>query len=593
VVIPQQISDNQTGALSGFIYTPPSQYAPSVDAETNTNIAASGGGSAATQRVGGDPVDLVTGSYTYSHQDLSVGSGAYPDTLPFVRYFDSGQAQWGGNSSLLGNGWMHNYDMTALPDSDGFEGMGDNSPISGAASIATFYVLQDILNLQSSTAKPTERLIIAAQAEAWLMEQLTNNIVSVAQPGSIERYVHLSDGEYNAPLGSATALSGNSSVGYTYQSGGGVSLSFNPTSAAASGKITNWSNAAGATVAFSYAGLGQLQSVCEPNCATPRRQLNLSYTNGTPPQLTSVNDNTGSAPRTVRYGYDANNDLTGVTDPLGYLTSFAYGAVGQLTQIYYPANPGAAFLTNVYDSLGRPNQQADANGNVTTLRIAGTRSETDDPGGTARVSYFTPRGRTLATIDGLGSSDINSGAGNLTSYAYDGLDRLMKATYPAGWSRSYTYDDYSNPLSVISAAPTGSPLSPLTQTFTYVSPVATLPNFEEVQTATDPLGLVTTFSYDALGNPTTIVADAGTGSHFNATRNFTYDSVGRILTATDQVGTIAKLSYDNFGDLVPSIGDYGRLNQTTLRLTTLLATCSRPRTRTATSPPTRGTPTGA
>ena len=80
-------------------------------------------------------------------------------------------------------------------------------------------------------------------------------------------------------------------------------------------------------------------------------------------------------------------------DPLGYATTFAYAAVGQLTQIYYPANPGSAFLSMTYDTLGRPNQQANANGDVSTLRIAGTRAETDDPTGTAWVSYFTPRGR--------------------------------------------------------------------------------------------------------------------------------------------------------------------------------------------------------
>jgi YD repeat-containing protein len=327
-------------------------------------------------------------------------------------------------------------------------------------TIATLYVLQDILNLQSSTAKPTERLIIAAQAEKWLMDQLTKNVVSVTRAGSIERFTLLTNGAYNAPIGSAAVLSGSSTSGYVHQSGGGVTLDFNATSATASGKITNWSNAAGATVGFAYDSSGQLVSVCEPNCAAPGRQLNLVYTNN---QLTAVNDNTGASPRTVTYSYDANDDLTSAVDPLNYTTTFAYGAAGQLTQIFYPANPGSPFLSMSYDTLGRPNQQTDANGNVFTLRIAGTRGETDDPTGTARVSYFTPRGRTLATIDGLGSSAINNGAGNLTSYVYDGLDRVTSVTYPAGWSQSFTYDAYSNPLSITSTPPTGSPLRPVTR----------------------------------------------------------------------------------------------------------------------------------
>lgn len=501
-------------------------------------------------------MDLVTGSYTYNHQDLSVGSGSYPDTLPFVRYFDSGQAQTGQNSSLLGIGWMHNYDMTALVDSDGFEGMGDNSPISGAASIATFYVLQDILNLGGTdTNKPTDRIIIAAQAEYWLMQQMTNNIVAVSQPGSIERFVQLPNGSYNPPLGSATVLTGSSSVGYTYQSGTGVTLTFNPTSAAASGRITNWANAAGATVAFTYNGSGQLQSVCKPGCVSPppQRQLNFHYTGN---QLTSVDDGTGSTPRTVSFGYDSLNDLNSVTDPLGHNTTFSYGAAGQLTQIYYPTHPGSPFVSMTYDTLGRPNLQADANGNLTTLRIAGTRAELDDPVGTARVSYFTPRGKTLAYIEGLGSSTINSGAGNQTTSTYDGLDRVSTTTLPSGKELSYAYDTYSNPLNITQTPITGSGLSPLVTYFTYAAPVAALPNFEEVLTSKDPLNLVTTSSYDAYGNLVTVVADSGSG-HFNATRRFTYDAMGRVLTSTDPVGVVTQDTYDPAGDLISVINDYG------------------------------------
>ncbi|MDA8248906.1 MAG: DUF6531 domain-containing protein [Rhodospirillales bacterium] len=558
-VPPSEINDNQAGFVQNSQYIPPSQYASSVTSTTNTNIAAAGGGSALTQQIGGDPVDLVTGSYTYNHQDMSIGSGVYPSTLPLIRYFDSALAQSGGNSSLLGNGWMHNYDMTSLPDSDGFEGLGDNSPVSGAAGIAALYVLDDILNLQTSTLKPTERLIIAAQISVWLMQQMTNNIATVTQPGSIERFVQLPDGSYNPPIGSSDALSGSAATGYTYESGKGLTLIFNPATATASGKITSWADAAGATVAFNYNSLGQLQAVCEPNCLSPHRQLNFFYTyNPTLAlyQLTSVNDNTGSSPRTVTYGYDSSNDLTSVTDPLGYQTRFVYGATGQLTQIFYPTHPTQPFVSMTYDTLGRPNQQWDANGNLTTLRIAGSRTEIDDPVGTARVSYFTPRGKTLATIDGLGSATINGGAGNLTTWTYDGLDRVVTQTLPAGNGLSYTYDAYSNPLTVTQTPVSGSGLSPLTTTFTYVSPVAGMPNFEEVQNATDPLGLVTTYSYDTRGNRLSMVADAGTG-HFNATTAFTYDQQGRVLSTTNPIGTVTANAYDAAGDLISTIAGYG------------------------------------
>ena len=53
---------------------------------------------------------------------------------------------------------------------------------------------------------------------------------------------------------------GAQATGYLYQGGDGVTLDFNPTSATASGKITNWSNAAGATAAFAYNGVGDCRA---------------------------------------------------------------------------------------------------------------------------------------------------------------------------------------------------------------------------------------------------------------------------------------------------------------------------------------------
>ena len=117
-----------------------------------------------------------------------------------------------------------------------------------------------------------------------------------------------------------------------------------------------------------------------------------------------------------------------------------------------------AFVSMTYDTLGRPNQQADAMGNLYDAAFRGNASgKPIDPGGTSRVSYFSPRGRTLATIDGLGSSGINTATEISRAMFYDGLDRVMSVTYPAGWMQSYTYNSNSNPLSITTSLPSGSP----------------------------------------------------------------------------------------------------------------------------------------
>jgi YD repeat-containing protein len=88
--------------------------------------------------------------------------------------------------------------------------------------------------------------------------------------------------------------------------------------------------------------------------------------------LTSVTDGTG---RSITYALDANLDLVTFTDANAKNTTFTYNVPGQMTQIFYPANPTIAFVTNVYDTLGRVKTQTDALSNLWTYYFAGFRSQ--------------------------------------------------------------------------------------------------------------------------------------------------------------------------------------------------------------------------
>src|SRR2546430_12278519 len=73
-------------------------------------------------------------------------------------------------------------------------------------------------------------------------------------------------------------------------------------------------------------------------------------------------------------------------------------------------------------------------------------------------------------------------------------------------------------------------------------------------------------SYDgATGNLTASIADAGMMPHFNARTNFTYDNRGHVQTATDPLGIVTQFGYDGFGNQTSIIRDIGpgRLNQLT------------------------------
>lgn len=451
-----------------------------------------------------DPINLVTGDYLVSTTDLTVGSQGMPYGLSFQRYYDSGTRFQNGP---LGFGWTHNFAVTALPDSDAFEGMGVNSPINGAAAIAATFVTQDILNTGTTTPKPLDRVVIASVVQRWLMDQLTTNIVAVTQPGYLEHFTKLSDGSYNPPLGSATTLTLNNGV-YTYVTKNSVTLSFNST-----GNLATWSNPAGATMTLNYSGSPPILASLSNNLG---RALTFTYSSIS---LAQVSDSIG---RSVSYAYDAAGNLARFIDTLGQTTTYAYDLPGRLTQIFYPSASGTPFVNNTYDSLGRVKTQANANNATWQYFLAGSRSEEGDPLGTQHVIYTTPRGKTRIDIQDL------QGLNQVTTNTYDALDRLTSTTLPEGNSLGYIYDANNNVLTVTATPKPGSPLSPLVTAYSYDS------TFNKPTSVTDPRGLVTTMSYEGgTGNLLRTVLDAGNAPHFNATSTFTYDSFGQQLTATD------------------------------------------------------------
>jgi RHS repeat-associated protein len=529
-----------TGGLSGG---EPASAVPPVQLNANTSISVTPsisvsapiipGVSSASPTVagtGGDPVNRVSGDYVYRHDDLSIGSGSFPYGLSFTRFYNSGERL---QSSVLGLGWTHNFAIAAASDSDGFEGMAATSPINGAAAIVAIYVTQDILNTVTSNAKPLDRIALAAEIERWLMDQLTGNVVAVTQPELSERFTKLPDGSYNAPLGSSASLT-LAAGAYTYLTKNQVALAFNAAGQAAAGQLATWHDPSGPTVTFTYTG-STLTSVSNGM----GRTLTFTYTSG---RISNVADGTG---RSVNYTYDASNNLTVMQDPASKSTTFAYDLPGRMTKIFYPTNPTIAFVTNTYDSLGRVSVQSDANGNVTNLFFAGSRTEIDDPAGTPQTFYFTPRARVLAEIDGFGFQTVNS---------YDGLDRVTQTTLPEGNGVAYTYDAKHNVLTATANPKPGSGLSPTTQVFTYD------PTYNKVHTATDALQNTTTFIYDPT-NGTLREIDQPAVNGQVPKQTFTYNGRGQVLTATDPTGKVTQYTYHSTKEvMLTRVDDFGRLN---------------------------------
>jgi RHS repeat-associated protein len=451
-----------------------------------------------------DPIDLFKGNYLYAHDDLNVGVGALPYALNFQSLYSSGSRH---TDDPLGKGWTHNLAMTAKVGVDGFQGLGEDSPVDAATTIAELLVSLDLL---SDSAKPLDKMVIATLAQRWFADQLLDNMVAVTQGQSAELFVKLPDGSYNAPQGSSAKLIKNGDGTFTYSTADKIVLNFDT-----SGNVANWVNPNGARVNFTYnAPTGRLTNVVN----SLGRSLTLGYTGG---RVSSVSD--GS--RSISYGYDGNGNLTGFTDAALKTRTFHYDSPGRMTKFFLPANPTNPAVLNVYDSLGRVETQTSATGQVWNYYFAGSRSEEVAPDGAREIHYFNANGRTLAKIDNLVGDPVTSGRKIVNRL--DGQERVIEIAYPEGNKLQLFYDDVScasadkrcthNLRERKLIAKPGGPADIVTS-FTYES------NFNKVLTATDARLKVTDYAYDSSGNLTSVTLPAATAGGTRPQTSYAYTS---------------------------------------------------------------------
>jgi RHS repeat-associated protein len=429
-----------------------------------------------------DPIDMVRGRFVYDHEDIDAGIGAFPQTLAFKRLYSSGSRTSDG---ILGKGWTHNLNITAVTGSDGFQAMGEDSALDAVGSVIEQKVSLDLL---MDAARPLNKIVIATLGQRWFGDQLINNTVIVTQGAGAEVFVKLPDGTYNPPPGKSAKLTKNADATFSYESLNRDVLKFN-----AAGKAESYIDPSGVQVKYVYSG----NDVVEIKNSLGR-MLALTYANG---RISKVTNGVS----TVGYSYDAGANLSAFTDALGKNTTYSYSLPGRMASIYYPSFPTVAAVTNTYDSLHRVQTQTNARGKTYEYFFAGSRTEEIAPGGGARTNY----------IDGQGNVVLLSSAmGNLTANIYDGQSRLIRSELPEGNATEYAYDDATCASSekrcthavksIKKVGPVGSGVEPLTQSFTYERA------FNRVASASDPEGNITGYTYTPQGLPLTVTSPTDT-----------------------------------------------------------------------------------
>ena len=409
-----------------------------------------------------------------------------------------------------------------------------------------------------------------------------------------------------------------SSVSFTYEPGGKVSKQTNPLGGVSlfsytqSGQPLTRQNADGTTQQWLYLPDGRLSKETFPNGSNRA----FAYDDFNRTVTSFLRDASGNLLATEIQSFDRRGNLIQKNDAEGFITSTTYDALNRVVLISGPpavSNSAQQKVTHHYDAAGLRHTETNALGEQTitvydaearpvkieilsangfvvrstsylyapdhqsVVRVQGlpganTTTFTDLQGkpilvwnadGTGTLSRYDVVGNLLSTTDELGRT---------TLFAYDGLNRLTQQILPDGASLTFTYDASGNllkrqmPGNIIWNATYDAASRKLTEKLTQNTSVTRATSYTynlagngvgQLATFTNPRGIVSSVSYDALGRQTQVVALDSSAAQAGVTRSFGYDR-RNLLKQIDQAyqnpalspSTSVKRTYDGYGALV-------------------------------------------
>src|SRR6266704_2520778 len=334
-------------------------------------------------------------------------------------------------------------------------------------------------------------------------------------------------------------------------------------------------------------------------------------TRGLPTSITTyANAAAGTGGLTQHLAYDWFGNVIAATDPAGNTTSISYtdnysdglnhNTYALPTTVTRPTTNGNSHVTHIsyYYNFALPYQVTDENNQLSTFSydlIRRPAQENFPDGGQTTVTYNSPTSITTTTkinssqnivgtllLDGLGrtkQSQLNSDPQGIdyTDTVYDALGRVASVSNPYRTTgdatygvTSYQYDTLGRVTKVIppdgSSSANNISASYASNTATVTdqagkkrqSTIDSLGRLTQVTENPGGLGYVTTYSYDALSNLTSVMQNGG------RQRTFVYDALSRLVCESNPeihiatcpnpdngsytAGTI-RYGYDNGGNL--------------------------------------------
>ena len=545
----------------------------------------------------GDPVNLLTGSFSWNYTDLSL-YGRHG--LPFTRYYESTAFE---QDHHFGNGFTTNYSYELNVDllyADFFTPhnrhvyfsmMPDGSYRAKAGSAfsldvtdtsyvirhrdGTTYIFDRNDNsvsqkIRSISSLDGEQIVYAYNGD--LISSVTGDAGTLTFTYTGEHVTRVTDStgrsitlSYDGELLTAVENPDGDSLRYTYENGllerienfrGEVYLTNDYD---ATGRVTEQFVTGQGTFRFSY------DEDAHRNTCTGENGYYLSILYDEQGRIIESTNSEGSKHIT----YNELNQRVSETDREGNTTRYTYDDSGNCTQIIYPDGTLESYRYNAFNQII---WMRDRNGIETSYAYdtnAQLSSFTDGRGNTTNYIYDTS-GNLLSVTDALGAQtsyvydkqgnciSMTDALGHITAYAYDEQGRLISVTDAAGNETSYEYTTAGKLVKIIGADGniqaytvdgngfTASESDCMGNITTYIRDTQ-----NNVVAATDPLGNTTSYTYDSSGNLATT-----TDANGSITR-YTYDAEGRMVSMTDARGNTWRYTYNKNGQLLSTTDPTG------------------------------------
>ena len=524
---------------------------------------------------GADPVNLSTGNFIYSKEDMVV-PGRNP--LEFKRFYNS----ICGIESVLGTNWTHSYNIRL------YKGKKDNTEtvhvMYGDGHLESYQYIGD--DKYKSPSDSDNRLTKSFSGR-WYLDTNNKETYWFDENGLLEKICDINRNEtkfehtdnlltkVSNPCGSlmfeynrrkhlikVTDHTGRvvnlkyekkrlikvihptgSEYCYEYDTQGHLSKVINPLGMAA---ISNEYDKQGRMIRQSFADGGEyllsydnkITTATEQNGNVVKYEHDDKYrTVGTiysdSEERFEYNEQGKRTEHTDRKGnvrkfeYDKRGNMTKATDPLGYETTIEYSRHDKPTKIVTPVG---GVITNKYDDNGILLESINPLGH--SLKLTNNKQNlvtaTEQPDGS----------KTNITYDDKGNiSTITDAMDGVTKYEYDELNRAVKTIDPMGNETSYEYNINGDISKATNA-------DGKTQTYEYNA-------LGKLIKLTDFIGGVTTYKYNAVGKLDETINPSG------GITKLEYDLMWNVTRVTDPCGNILRYEYDNNQRVIRTIDQEG------------------------------------